>query len=403
MPSETFPPSRWMALDAMRGLAALLVVLYHLRWEWHGYGLVPVRHGFYAVDFFFVLSGFVMAATYGTMRTPTDLLRFTIKRAGRLLPLHFAALAAFLMLECLFMLGNYNGVSVGRPTFSGFTGLPALIAQATMTFGLIPGLDWLWNHPSWSIAVEFWTYVLFGLTVVLLSRGRWWIWTALSALGFAAVALSPEGLAATSGSAVFRCLLSFFLGTLAHTAYIRLRMLDVTPGTLLQIAVTALALTFASFRSDSAASLVIPIGFAAMVVCMAFDEGGLARVLAARPLIRIGELSFSIYLVHVPIWFAVEGALRIGAAAGATWLLPDARQDIPVMVSPLSSTVAADALVVVYLSVVLAVSAWTVRRIETPARLWSRRVAGRVRSAWFLRWAQLPLAVGKKFMAIRKI
>ncbi|MFC6747011.1 hypothetical protein ACFQFG_22245 [Methylobacterium persicinum] len=114
-------------------------------------------------------------------------------------------------------------------------------------------------------------------------------------------------------------------------------------------------------------------------------------------------MSFSIYLVHVPIWFAVEGALRIGAAAGATWLLPDARQDIPVMVSPLSSTVAADALVVVYLSVVLAVSAWTVRRIETPARLWSRRVADRVRSDWFLRWDQLPLAVGKKFMAIRKI
>ncbi len=139
MPPGPYPPGRWMALDAMRGLAALLVVLYHLRWNWHGYDLLPVRHGFYAVDFFFVLSGFVMAATYGTMRTPTDFVCFTIKRAGRLLPLHFAALAGFLLIESLFMLGASAGLPAGRPTFDGFTRLPAFLAQATMTFGLIRG------------------------------------------------------------------------------------------------------------------------------------------------------------------------------------------------------------------------------------------------------------------------
>lgn len=380
MPSGSLPTGRWIALDAMRGLAALLVVLYHLRWDWHGYGLVPVRHGFYAVDFFFVLSGFVMAATYGTIRTPVDLVRFTIKRAGRLLPLHFAVLAAFLAVEILFSLAESVGLSAGRPAFVGFTGLTPLLAQATMTFGLIPGLDWLWNHPCWSIAVEFWTYMLFGLTVLILTRWRSWVWAFLSGVGLAAVALTPEGLAATSGSAIFRCLLSFFLGALVHTAYAHLRTRNLAPGTNLQIAATALALTVASFRADSAVSLIIPFAFAALILCLAFDEGGLAQILAARPLVRLGDLSFSIYLVHVPIWFAVENVLRIGASAGATWLLPDAGSEIPVMVSPLGSALAADALVLAYVCMVLVVSTWTRKRIERPARLWSRRIADQVGS-----------------------
>ncbi|MGH1587845.1 acyltransferase family protein [Methylobacterium phyllosphaerae] len=378
MPPGPVPAGRWIALDAMRGLAALLVVLYHLRWNWHGYDLLPVRHGFYAVDFFFVLSGFVMAATYGGMRTSGDFIRFAVKRAGRLLPLHFAALAAFVLLELAFALADRAGFPSGRPVFEGFTGVTPLLAQATMTFGLIPGLDWLWNHPCWSIAVEFWTYMLFGLTVLALRRGRLALWAAVSGLGLVAVALSSEGLAATSGPAIFRCLLSFFLGTLVLAAYVRLRASGVTVGTKTQIAATALALTVTAVPAANAASLVIPFAFAGIVLCLAFDEGGMAHVLSGRSLGRLGELSFSIYLVHVPVWFAVEGMLRLGVGAGATWLLPDADAAIPVRVSPLGSALAADALAVAYVGLVLAVAAWTHRRVEEPARDWSRRVAQRI-------------------------
>jgi peptidoglycan/LPS O-acetylase OafA/YrhL len=368
---------RWIALDAMRGLAALLVVLYHLRWDWHGYDLVPVRHGFYAVDFFFVLSGFVMAATYGTMRTPEDLVRFAIKRAGRLLPLHFAVLAAFVTLELLFGMVAQEGLRAGRSTFVGFTALPALLAQATLTFGLIPGLDWLWNHPCWSIAVDFWTYMLFGLTVLVPRRHRVALWLGLSTLGLAAIASGPDGLTVTSGVAVFRCLLSFFLGALTHVSYAALRSRGVVLGTSLQIATTALALTMAFLPPEDTASLAIPLAFAAMILCQAFDEGGLAEALAVRPLVRLGELSFSIYLVHVPVWFALEGLLRLGAASGVPALLPDAAVAMPGKVSPLGSALAADVLALGYLAAVLAVAAWTQRRIEGPARLWSRRLADR--------------------------
>jgi len=231
MPPDPARADRWVALDAMRGLAALLVVLYHLRWDWHGHDLVPVRHGFYAVDFFFVLSGFVMAATYGSMRSGQDLARFAVKRAGRLLPLYVAALAAFVALELAVAALDRAGLSAGRPAFAGFTSLRGLLAQATLTFGLIPGLDWLWNHPCWSIAVELWTYLLFGLTVLTLRRGRLAAWALLSGLGLLVVARTPAGLAATSGPALFRCVLSFFLGALVHAGYAALRRRGAGLGT----------------------------------------------------------------------------------------------------------------------------------------------------------------------------
>ncbi|WP_375453995.1 acyltransferase family protein [uncultured Methylobacterium sp.] len=372
------PTERWVALDAMRGLAALAVVLYHLRWDWHGHDLVHIRHAFYAVDFFFVLSGFVMAATYSAMRTPADLARFTLKRAGRLLPLHFAALAAFLALETAVFLADRAGLSAGRETFSAFTGVMPLLAQATMTFGLIPGLDWMWNHPCWSIAVELWTYLLFGLTVLALRRGRIALWAGLSGLGLAAIALAPEGLATTSGPAIFRCLLSFFLGCLVHAAYANVRGRAVRLGTREQVAVLALAGLLVMLPAESGWSLLVPFAFAGLVLGLASDEGRVVRAFSARPLTRLGELSFSIYLVHVPVWFAVENGLRGAAFSGLPWLLPDAAAAIPVMVSPFGSALGADGLVLAYVGLVLTVAAWTHRWIETPARHWSRRLADRV-------------------------
>lgn len=381
MPPNSSSTNRWVALDAMRGLAALLVVLYHLRWSWHGFGLIPVRHGFYAVDFFFVLSGFVMAATYGGMRSQIDLVCFALKRAGRLLPLHFAMLAVFLALELAFTLANYTGLFAGRPTFAGFTAPLPLLAQLTLTFGLIPGLDWLWNHPCWSIAIEFWTYILFGLTVLILRRGRLFVWAGLSMLGLAVVATIPDGLASTSGPAIFRGLLSFFLGALVYAAYASLRARGVVIGVSLQILLAGLAAVAIGQPPTAAGSLVIPLVLAGLVLCFAFDEGGIAKALGIRPLRWLGELSFSIYLVHVPLWFAIEGVLRLCSAAGVTWLLPDADVALPGKVSPFGSTWAADALVLAYVGLVLGVAAWTHRWIETPSRQWSRRIADEIMRA----------------------
>jgi peptidoglycan/LPS O-acetylase OafA/YrhL len=89
---------RFVVLDSWRGIAALLVVLFHGRYQSHIYAVPLIRHGWLAVDFFFVLSGFVISYAYGRrIATGRDLGVFLIRRTGRIWPLHVFMLAAFVL------------------------------------------------------------------------------------------------------------------------------------------------------------------------------------------------------------------------------------------------------------------------------------------------------------------
>ena len=168
---ETFPlgltPStkthRYEALDSLRGICALLVCLFHFHANGPIAPLAFVRGSWLFVDFFFVLSGFVIAANYRQRLIDGKFLRgFVILRFGRVYPLHLVMLLAFLVVELLgTMLASGNGAQ--RPMFDDHHSVFAIYTNLTLTqaFGLHDVLTW--NQPSWSIAVEFWTYLLFAL------------------------------------------------------------------------------------------------------------------------------------------------------------------------------------------------------------------------------------------------
>ena len=91
---------RFEALDALRGVCALLVALFH----------IPIYHALkdvaafanlqFCVDMFFALSGFVLCHAYGQrLHDGADGLRFTVMRLARLWPLHVTMLALFVCLE----------------------------------------------------------------------------------------------------------------------------------------------------------------------------------------------------------------------------------------------------------------------------------------------------------------
>src|SRR6266496_1761059 len=87
-------------LESLRGLAALVVVIYHAVWSNPVTGLHFFQNGALMVDFFFVLSGFVIAHSYGgKLRSFTENVRFLFLRIGRLYPLHLAFLLVFLGIE----------------------------------------------------------------------------------------------------------------------------------------------------------------------------------------------------------------------------------------------------------------------------------------------------------------
>src|SRR5436190_15498959 len=102
---------RYEALDGLRGVCAVMVVLFHGAFNSHLHDLLLIQRGWLFVDFFFVLSGFIIADVYGEkIRQGVDFIQFVALRLGRLYPLHLFVLSLYIAYEiCWWLfLGQYS-------------------------------------------------------------------------------------------------------------------------------------------------------------------------------------------------------------------------------------------------------------------------------------------------------
>lgn len=139
------------SMDGLRGFAAVAVVCVHTqlvsnRITGHHGNFFP---GQLAVDFFFVLSGFVMSYSY--LGRPIDWKQFVLARVARVYPLHVATCLVLLVLA----LGS---TFVGIPLNARFTS-PQEIVEEVFLLSALPGFSAdVWNGPTWSICIEWWGY-----------------------------------------------------------------------------------------------------------------------------------------------------------------------------------------------------------------------------------------------------
>ena len=122
---------RYVALDGLRGAAALLIVLYHVRWTSHLSGSLFVKNSYLAVDLFFILSGFVISWAYRErVKSPSDAARFLIVRLFRVYPLHLATLLALVAFETLKLISVHKGGNVpDQMPFTGGNSVSGLLAN----------------------------------------------------------------------------------------------------------------------------------------------------------------------------------------------------------------------------------------------------------------------------------
>ena len=111
---------RFTVLDSWRGISALLVAAFHLPVLSHQFAIPLLRNAFLFVDFFFVLSGFVITHAYDSkLATGRQGVSFMVRRFGRVWPLHMAVLLAFVAVELgKLALPAGIGVTMGAPAFS---------------------------------------------------------------------------------------------------------------------------------------------------------------------------------------------------------------------------------------------------------------------------------------------
>jgi peptidoglycan/LPS O-acetylase OafA/YrhL len=300
--------SRFVALDSWRGICAILVVVFHFVSDMPSSleSSAFIRNSYLFVDFFFVLSGFVLCHSYrGKISSPSDFARFVLRRFGRVWPLHIVVLAGFFAaVAWISRLPHPDGLSLSWHS-TGYS-IDALLPSALLLNAMnLQGT--VWNGPAWSIGAEFYVYLLFALLVIVTSRR---LIVPSLCLSIAALALvyrwAPDLMNTTWDYGIIRCVAGFFGGVVAYHLYEFMRGRDPLPATLLELAAVALVVLFVTFAGEDAdhgslISLAAPLVFGVAVIVFAGEHGFLSLMLRARPFKALGRYSFSIYMIHMPL------------------------------------------------------------------------------------------------------
>lgn len=352
---------RFVALDSWRGICALLVAVHNFS-LWVGMPLAAfVAHSWLFVDFFFVLSGFVITHAYvDRLATAREAGVFLLRRLGRLWPLHVAVLATWVSLSLL----KFAGARLLYLPLDAHFGDPGMLRSVATNLLLVQAFDpssWLtWNTPSWSISTELWTYLLFAVVCIAsLNRRPSPLLMGGIALGAAVVLflLSPSFLENSTDYAFLRCFYGFFSGHLVYRAWEALPRIRRGAGAL-EILALALVMGFVLTVGDNAFSMVAPLIFGFAVWIFAHEEGSLSALFKTWPLVRLGTWSYSIYMVHLPV---IEVLLRAAAFVG---------KSVSGLINylHLSYDLNLCALLIGYLIAVVALAATTYSWIEQPSR-----------------------------------
>jgi peptidoglycan/LPS O-acetylase OafA/YrhL len=353
---------RFENLDALRGICALFVALFHFPANGLLVRNALVGNAYLFVDYFFVLSGFVIAFSYGDrlLSRQISFARFLGLRLGRIYPLHLAVLAAFVLLQLLLFLPALSGLS-DRPPFTGPYSPISLIHNIPLlhAFGVDPGLTW--NGPSWSIAAEVWCYALFGLILAMRPSRPTTIAAMLSVGALVWLVARRGSIEVASDFGFVRCAYGFGLGFVTFQ-FFRKRPSNV--GSAIEFAVLAIIAAFVSLASGRWTFAAPPL-FAVSIYLFAGGRGWISALLKLRAFQFLGLVSYSIYMVHDLIEARFVQALRL-FAPGLT-----ARTSNGVVIH--TSSWISDLLTVAVLTLVIAASYGSYRFVEKPGREVTRK------------------------------
>lgn len=333
-------------------MAAWYVVLYHIRESASGslpQGVIDFfAKGYLAVDFFFVLSGFVIWLNYRSLLGEHRwgaVPHFLWRRLSRIYPLHLLVLlgAVGFALAC---------VATGRalPPDYRWETLPfhLLLLQ---NWGLLPQLGW--NVPAWSISCELGAYLLFPLLLASVDWQR-----VSSAILIAILGLLMLGLFAlftAMGKDLLgndiphlglpRCLFEFAMGTIVAALWLRWRE---TPDRPALIAALIAAAGLIAYLGGAPETLTLPLVFVAFLLLLALTAEK-RNPMKGRIIHWFGEISYATYLAHAFLFMLFKIAFVRDV------------NDVPLPLLGL------------FLLIVVAVSAALYHGFELPAQKWMNR------------------------------
>jgi peptidoglycan/LPS O-acetylase OafA/YrhL len=296
------------SLTSLRGVAAMTVVFYHLEPRLRLSLGLDSEIAFFAngqmmVDFFFLLSGFILAHVYAAdprvQGTWADTKSFFRKRFARVYPAHFFVLMLFVAYEIADVVLHRFVLHADSLSFTDTTSTESLFTNVFLlhAWGLHDTLTW--NQPSWSISAELGAYLLFPLLAWRLgirsSPAMAAICGTAAVAGLIFIQLRAGNLTGGATLGLPVCIAEFTLGLIAYFWFAMPgRMADTALGWL-QVGVLTLIVLTLSFRLPDI--LAIPL-FILLIVACRQDRGLIARLLCHPLPLWIGRISYSLYITH---------------------------------------------------------------------------------------------------------
>jgi len=314
MSNPNRPSGEIRSLTGLRGVAAVFVVMFHALRSTSPTASFLLGKGYLSVDLFFVLSGYVMSLNYGEMfladgASFKDYRKFLGFRFARIYPLYGVMICAMALLGWAGAIPIYGVHNLKHALIWNLS----LMQAWSLGAGNIDG-------PAWSISTELTAYIGFPVLVFFVLRGkegRAWGAAALALLLMIAIVIAgslpirgapvdgPLGVFDTiTPLPVFRCVAGFVLGMAAF------RLQGSRFGKALASRpfygdILAVALVILLFVKPGDV-LFVALG-TMLIAHLATSPSIVSAAISSRPVYYLGKISYSIYLIHLPIILLLRG------------------------------------------------------------------------------------------------
>jgi peptidoglycan/LPS O-acetylase OafA/YrhL len=313
---------RLPGVDGLRAFAALWVVLFHM-WAFSGGPLWPgvdlvLRSGSTGVSLFLVLSGFCLYLPYAGGRLDRfQTSTFLRRRCARLLPAYYTSLAIVLLAHIV------GGGLPGLPRMGPVTLAGQAVTHATLTHQLTPLTFYTLNGAYWSLGLEWELYLT--LPFLILAARRFGLGRTVGAVFAVTIAYRlalyfaiQQGLVPGESAWATAVLPNFLLGRWSEFALgmvaaemYRRGKAGESAGKLRVAAVIAAVLGLL-LADNPLKHVLFGVVFFALLCAVLAGDNPVARLFAWRPLVAVGVMSYSLYLVHQPIVGLLAQALGGG-------------------------------------------------------------------------------------------
>lgn len=287
-------------LTSLRLIFALLVFAAHCYTIDSHFAHFLYKEGYVGVEFFFVLSGFVIAYNYQEKFEQKSITKrdFWIARFARVYPLHWATLFPSLLTGGALLAMNWDKVVV-------------FFCQLFLIHPFVPVDSYFfsYNSPSWSLGCEQLFYVLFPFLALWLNDTKRLFWTIFIAGMVCAIGMFFTPVDLIRGYWYVNPLTrfpDFLVGMLLFKLYAQSKK-DWSFGRATWLEIGAVLLFIAFYYCGAAGSLPkvyrytiyywLPISL--VIYVFAINKGLLSRLLSNKYLVIGGEISYGIYLLHL--------------------------------------------------------------------------------------------------------